>query len=118
VLKPGGRLVLALYHRWSAFHLVTLLLYRGILCGEMNRLGYDGLLATIEHGAGGVERKPLVKLYGRRQLRHMLGDFREVQICVRHFRREQLPAGRLLPRFLEPLIEPWLGWYVVAFATK
>jgi hypothetical protein len=48
----------------------------------------------------------------------MLGDFREVQICVRHFRREQLPAGRLLPRFLEPLIEPWLGWYVVAFATK
>jgi hypothetical protein len=48
----------------------------------------------------------------------MLGDFREVQICVRHFRREQLPAGRLLPRFLEPLIEPWFGWYVVAFATK
>jgi SAM-dependent methyltransferase len=118
VLKPGGRLVLALYHRWSAFHLATLLLYRGILRGELRRLGYDGLLATIEHGADGVERKPLVKLYGRRQLRNMLGDFREVRICVRHFRREQLPAGWLLPRFLEPLIEPWLGWYVVAFATK
>ena len=62
--------------------------------------------------------EPLVKLYGRWQLRHILGDFRDVSICVRHFRREHLPMGRLLPRFLEPLIEPWLGWYVVAVATK
>ncbi len=118
VLKPGGRLILALYHRWSAYHLVTLLLYRGILRGELRRLGYAGLLATIEHGADGIEHKPLVKLYGRWQLRHILGDFRDVSICVRHFRREHLPMGRLLPRFLEPLIEPWLGWYVVAVATK
>jgi len=119
VLKPGGRFILALYHRWSAYHLVTLLLYRGILRGELRRLGYDGLLATIEHGADGIDRKPLVKLYGRRELRHILGDFREVQICVRHFQGEQLPlVGRVMPRFLERLIEPWLGWYVIAIATK
>lgn len=119
VLKPGGRLILALYHRWSAYHLITLLLYRGILRGDLRRLGYDGLLATIEYGADGIERKPLVKLYDRRQLSHILGDFREVRICVRHFRREQLPiVGRLFPRFLEPLIGACLGWYVVAFATK
>ena len=119
VLKPGGRLILALYHRWSAYHLVTLLLYRGILRGELRRLGYDGLLATIEYGADGIDRKPLVKLYGRRQLRHILGDFCDVRICVRHFRGEHLPiVGRLVPQFIERLIEPWFGWYVVAFATK
>jgi len=119
VLKPGGRLILALYHRWSAYHLITLLLYRGILRGELRRLGHDGLLATIEYGADGIEQKPFVKLYSRRQLRHILGDFREVEICVRHFKGAQLPlGGRFMPRFLERLIEPWLGWYVVAVATK
>jgi 2-polyprenyl-3-methyl-5-hydroxy-6-metoxy-1,4-benzoquinol methylase len=119
VLKPGGRLILALYHRWSAYHLITLLLYRGILRGELRRLGYDGLLATIEYGADGIERKPLVNLYSRRQLRHILGDFGEVEICVRHFRGAQLPlGGHFMPRFLERLIEPWFGWYVVAVATK
>lgn len=119
VLKPGGRLILALYHRWSAYHLITLLVYRGILRGELWRLGYDGLLSTIEYGADGIEQKPLVKLYSRRQLRHILGDFRDVQICVRHFLGTQLPlVGRLMPRFLERLIEPLGGWYVVAFATK
>lgn len=119
VLRPGGRLILTLYHRWSAFHLVTLLLYRGVLRGEIKRLGYDGLLATIEGGADGVKNKPLVKLYGRRELRHMLNDFDNVNICVRHFQREQLPMGRLLmPRFLERIVEPCFGWYLVAFATK
>lgn len=119
VLKPGGKFIVALYHRWSAYHIVTLLLYRGILRGELRRLGRSGLLATIEHGADGIERKPLVKLYGRGQLRAILGDFREVQIRVRHFQGAQLPLfGRLIPRFLERLIERWFGWYVVAFATK
>ncbi len=119
VLKPGGQLVLSLYHRWSAFYLLTLLIYRGLLRGELRKLGHDGLLATIEYGADGIAVKPYVRLYGRLQLRNILGDFRKVRICVRHFRREQIPVlGRFLPRFLERWLEPVLGWYVVAFAEK
>lgn len=119
VLKPGGRLILSLYHRWSAFYLLTLLLYRGIMRGELRKLGHDGLLSTIEYGADGIDVKPFVRLYSRAQLRAILGDFRKVSICVRHFRREQVPViGRFLPRPLERMLEPLLGWYVVAFAEK
>ncbi len=119
VLKPGGRLILTLYHRYSVFHLVTLLAYRGVLRGELRRLGYDGLLATIEQGADGIDIKPLVKLYGRRQLAFLLADFSSVRIRAAHFVREQIPVvGKLLPRAIEPLVEPWGGWYLVAHAVK
>jgi SAM-dependent methyltransferase len=119
VLAPGGLFILSLYHRTSAFLLFDILLNRGILRGGLWRLGYRGLMSTIECGADGVGLKPLVKTYGRRQLRHILGDFSHVSFKVAHFRREHVPRlGRFIPRRLERWLEPWLGWYLIAFATK
>ncbi len=118
VLKPGGRFIVTLYHRHSLYYLVTLYLYRGLLRGEIGRLGLDGLLATVEHGADGVSIKPLVKLYTRAELRTLLGDFADVSIRVAHFTCEQLPGGRFLPRVLERLIDPRWGWYVIGEARK
>jgi len=119
VLKPGGRFILTLYHRHSLYHWATLMAYRGILRGELRRLGRDGLLATVERGADGVAIKPLVKLYSRRQLAWLLEDFSRVSIRVAHFTREQLPArGRYLPRAFERIADPRWGWYVIADAVK
>ena len=119
VLKPGGLFIMSVYHTYSAFHLCSKLFYEGVLRGRLRKLGHDGLMATVEHGADGVEIKPLVKMYRKGQLRHMLADFAEVRFKVAHFTREHIPKlGRLLPRFCERLLEPWLGWYLVAFATK
>lgn len=118
VLKPGGRLILTVYHRYSAFHIGSVLAYRGIILGQLRRLGYDGLLATIEYGANGTSIKPLVKTFSKATIRCMLEQFVDVRVTVAHFRREHLPLGRLLPRFLEHHLEPYLGWYVVAFAIK
>ena len=119
VLKPSGLLVLSLYHRYSAFHLFSKLLVQGILNGDLRRLGYRGLMSTIEHGADGIAIKPLVKTYGRRQLRDILGDFSRVHFRVAHFTRDHIPKlGRLIPHAAERWLEPHLGWYVVAFATK
>jgi hypothetical protein len=76
-------------------------------------------MATIERGADGVHVRPLVKTYTGRQLRTLLADFSFVRIKVRHFRGDHLPIlGRLIPRSLERPLEPLLGWYLVAFATK
>ena len=119
VLAPGGLFILGLYHRYSAFHLFAKLLYEGVLHGGLRRLGYRGLMATIECGADGIELRPLVKTYGRRHLRHLLGDFSKVRFQVAHFRRDHIPRlGRLIPRVAERWLEPYLGWYVIAFATK
>lgn len=119
VLKPGGRLILALYRKNSAYHWIQMLLVNGILKGQLRKLGYAGLLSTIEYGADGIKVKPLVKLYGGKQLKIILSDFSQVETKVTFFKREHLSKfGWFLPRFMEKVLEPWFGWYVVAYAVK
>lgn len=119
VLKPGGRMVLSLYYTYSAFHLFSMLLVQGLVRGNLKRLGYRGLMSTLEHGADGVTIKPLVKTYSKRQLKCMLADFSSVEFKIAHYKRDHIPViGRVLPAFLERLLEPVLGWYVIAYATK
>lgn len=119
VLKPGGKCLVALYRRYSFFHMY-LVLVRGILMGRLFRLGYEGLLATIEGGADGVELKPYVKLYNRREAAALFTGFDVVAVSV-----HQVELGRFstsLPgRLLRPLLqalEPVLGWYVVCEAVR
>ena len=119
VLKPGGLLVLSLYHTYSAFHIFSKLLYEGLLLGKLRKLGYRGLMATVENGADGIKIKPLVKTYSKKELKVILSDFSEVDFKVAHFKREHIPAvDRFLPKFVEAWFEHYLGWYVIAFARK
>jgi hypothetical protein len=76
-------------------------------------------MSTVEHGADGISIKPLVKTFRKRELQYLLSDFSRVEFKVAHFKREHiLLIGRLIPRCLEPILEPYLGWYLIAFATK
>jgi ubiquinone/menaquinone biosynthesis C-methylase UbiE len=119
VLKRGGEFMLGLYHRDSAFHYASVLLTNGLLNGNLRRLGYDGLLATVEKGADGTNIKPLVKLYTPYQLRLMLSDFRQVSINIRHLERSHFSVlARFVPPSLVPSLEHKLGWYVIAHAQK
>jgi ubiquinone/menaquinone biosynthesis C-methylase UbiE len=119
VLRPGGRCFVALYHKGSFFHLYMLLV-RGVLQGRLLRLGYEGLMATVEGGADGVVIRPYVKLYSRREARRLLSDFRIDRVSVHHVEigrfRERL-VGKLVAPVLARL-EPLLGWYVVCDATR
>lgn len=119
VLKPGGRFLMSVYHRHSAYHYATLLLANGLVRGKLWRLGYPGLLATIEYGADGIDIKPYVRLYSRRGVWKLLADFRTVKVGVAHFDVRHVPVlWRLLPRQLEPALARWIGWYVVSEAVK
>lgn len=119
VLKPGGRLLISVYRKHSAFHYATLLLVDGIIRGKLWRLGYDGLLATIENGADGIAIKPYVRLYTASTLRALLRRFSCVEIHVAHFTNKQIPVlWRLIPKSFETLLEPALGWYLVVSAQK
>lgn len=119
VLKPGGRLLMSVYRRHSAFHYGSLLLANGIIKGKLWRLGYDGLLATIERGADGIKIKPYVKLYTARELRRLLSRFVRVDTHVAHFVARQVPVlWRFIPKSAEMKLAPMLGWYLVVNAHK
>jgi ubiquinone/menaquinone biosynthesis C-methylase UbiE len=119
VLKKGGQLILGLYYTFSAYHLFYLLLYRGLFKGELKKLGYRGLLSTVEYGADGIHMRPLVKTFSKRQLRYLLSHFSSLDFKIAHFKRHHIPyGGRLIPSSLEKILDPVMGWYVIAFARK
>lgn len=118
VLKPGGLFILSMYYKYSAFHLYNKCFYDGILRGKL-RLGYNGLMSTVERGADGLTLKPLVKTYSKRKLRNIMHDFSSIKLELAHFTRDHLPGiGIILPRNIEQLLEPLVGWYLIAFAKK
>ena len=119
VLKPGGRMILSLYHTYSAYHLFSMLLYQGMLKGKLAELGYRGLMSTVEYGANGRDIKPLVKTYSKKRLKRLMADLSSVEFRIAHINREHIPKlGKLMPGFLERRLEKRLGWYIIAFAAK
>jgi ubiquinone/menaquinone biosynthesis C-methylase UbiE len=118
VLKPGGELILAMYHRHSFFHAYTIVV-NGILRGNLRRLGYRGLMSLVESGADGIEFVPLVKTYSRNQLRTILEDFAHVRLDVRHLTPDDFgPLRRFIPESWAERAGKHVGWYLFARAIK
>jgi ubiquinone/menaquinone biosynthesis C-methylase UbiE len=119
VLKPGGRCLIALYHKGSFFHLYMILV-RGLLLGRLFRLGYEGLMSTVEAGADGVHTKPYVRVYSKHEVRALFSTFRIDRVAVRHVEIGRF-RDRLVGRLVSPLLrafESVLGWYVICDATR
>jgi ubiquinone/menaquinone biosynthesis C-methylase UbiE len=113
VLKPGGMLQTAVYHRYS---LATgTLLFRSLFNGSLFRLGLEGVLARIETGADGLDIKPYVKLYSRPEWRQLVeqAGFTTKLAAVRQIRFE----GAKVLNSLRPL-ETLIGWYVCGKFVK
>ena len=119
VLKPGGKFIITVYHKYSAFHLFSVLLANGFARRRYFTLGYDGLLSTIEKGADGITIKPFVRLYSPKKLKAMLVNFGDVSVHIKHLKASHFwKLEPVLPSFLLDFLEAYLGWYVVAKATK
>lgn len=120
VLKPGGRVMIALYYKWSAFHLFCKLLANGLRNGWLFTKGYKGLLATIEMGADGVKVKPYVRLYTKMEVRRLMNIFEEKDLSIHQLHEDHFwPPfiGRILRDRLKQL-ESRMGWYVTYRGLK
>ncbi len=120
VLTPGGRAIIGVYHRYSAFFLFSVLGESFLLRLRFLREPYRRTLSRIEYRQNG-DACPLVKLYSRRSLRRLLCDFKEVRIQCVHLERSHFGIfGRYLPT---ALLRRWersgqFGWYLIAKCTK
>ena len=115
ILKPGGgKVMIACYYKWSAFHLFCKLLANGLCKGWLFTKGYDGLLATIETGADGINVKPYVRLFSKSDIRCLMKAFTPDNISIHQLNEDHFwrpLVGRLLRNRLKQL-EPHIGWYV------
>lgn len=107
VLKPGGVLQTAVYHLYSIHTLAFLL--RSAVSGQLFKIGFAGVLSTIEKGADGVTVKPYVKLYSKAGWKNEVerAGLKTERIAVRQVNFE----GKKFLNALRPL-EGALGWYV------
>ena len=121
VLKPGGRAIIAMYHRDSAFYWFYTIFIRGVLKAGLLRQGYRRLVADIEQHDH-TDALPLVKVYSRGQLQRLFARFRFVETEVHHLQPSHFsylaPIARRLPASWMDAASRHLGWYVFAKATK
>ncbi len=120
VLAPGGIAIIGMYHRWSPYYIA--LKARYFLAGDFRAQAWRDVLSTIEVRRHS-DARPLVKVYSRSRLAGMLTDFKDVRLEVHHLPYPDFALHRSIlrapvPRMVVERLEPYLGWYVMAFCTK
>lgn len=110
VLRPGGRLILMVYHRDSALYRVRFQALRLLLGRDTQR--------QVNEVDGAAN--PLGRVYSRDELRSLLGRFVDVELSVGLLQPWMLPPplGRFAPRRLLSRIERCFGWFLYAKARK
>jgi len=121
VLNPGGKAIIALYHKYSLFW-IFVILYEMILKGGFLKKTIRQRLSEIE--MGGKETKPLVKLYTGRSAKGLFERFNKIKIQTRHIGIGL--SGRLINKILKipgmnkifELLSLKFGWYLIIEAAK
>ena len=115
VLKPGGRIVIGLYHKNSWHYWFNLFFVKGIIKRELNKSTMAQVLSQTEFTRSGI--KPLVRVYSRRECLRLFKKFIDLRIKTFHFTNKQIPrVGDFLPKNLS--LFSFLGWYVFVFGSK
>lgn len=121
VLKPGGKVMIALYNKWSAAFLCRTILIDGLVRGNLFRLGYQGLLSTIESGADGINIKPYVKMYSKKTTRNLLENFQVINISVNQLKPHHIHSifkKSKIMTYLARKLDGRLGWYVSGIGVR
>lgn len=113
VLKPGGRVIIALYHKYSAFYIFSHIFNLSFWIEPRRRW-----MSRIEYRENS-DACPLVKVYSQTKVRNMLHKFNSIHIDRRHL--ELTHFGKLrkfIPSRLIEKLEHKLGWYLIAKCSK
>ncbi|HEY3375019.1 MAG TPA: class I SAM-dependent methyltransferase [Candidatus Aquicultor sp.] len=123
VAKHGGEFWVIIYHKNSVFYRLTVTLADHILGLGFLKRSLRERRSMIEYTTSA--KLPLVNVYSRRQLKHMLRKvgFSVESLCVRKLVKEDFPSSiqRLYPAMSQKwldLIGRYFGWYVIAQARK
>jgi ubiquinone/menaquinone biosynthesis C-methylase UbiE len=117
VLKPDGRAIIGVYHKYSAYYLFSFLSRHFLRLGFL-RESYRRSLSRIEHRKNS-DACPLVRLYSRKKLLAMLREFSDVRIECVHLKRSHFgPFKKLVTSHGLHKLKNRLGWYLIAKCIK
>jgi 2-polyprenyl-3-methyl-5-hydroxy-6-metoxy-1,4-benzoquinol methylase len=121
VLKPGGQLIVMLYHKGFKYYVRKLFLY-GVLRAEFLRLSPQEVVNRHSEDFGG---SPLTKVYSRGQARKLFAAFEQLALdCYRlddyiPFRGHRFSLARsILPSRLYRAMENTAGWNLIIRGSK
>lgn len=110
VLKPGGRLILMLYHRDSA-------LYRFLfpMLSHLRSVPIEQLVNEVD-GVG----NPKGEVFSKREVEQLLHGYSDLQLEIRTLQGWMLlpKGGRFVPDWLFKPFESRVGWFLYAKASK
>jgi len=110
VLKPGGRIIIMLYHRHS-MHVVL-----GLLYAKFSKVTKNGKTSEEWVRMYDGDDNPLGKAYTRSEVRRMFSRFRELRLqTVDPYRRR---LSRFANQVNQRLISPWWGFWLVIKGSK
>ena len=121
VLKPGGRIIVMLYHKGFKYYVRKLFLY-GVLKGELLRSSVQEIINRHSEDFG---ESPLTKVYTRREARRMFERFDDLSLKSYRlddylpFRGRHISPSRIfLPAAAYRALENLLGWNLVIKGNK
>jgi ubiquinone/menaquinone biosynthesis C-methylase UbiE len=120
VLKTGGRAIIGVYHIFSAIFFVSVVLELYLLRLGFLRESFRRTLSRVEVRQHS-DACPLVKVYSRRSLGRLLGQFHSVRIECVHLECSHFGVfGRLVPERVVRWLDrrQLMGWYLIAKCTK
>lgn len=111
VLKPEGKTIVMIYHKFSLLALRIILL-RGIPTGELFTKGFQYVISKYTENIN--QKNPLTKVFSRKEAKKMFKNFSDIQI-----RTFLTPYETYrIPRFIVRIIPDFLGWFMVISAKK
>lgn len=146
VLKPGGRVIVMLYHRGSYNYRIGIRVLRragagllktdtgikliNVLTGEpAEALQERAAMMRATNGETSADQllnestdgagNPLARVYSRREARQLFKDFSKVELRAYFLNKRFIPiVGNLLPRSIESALASRWGWHLWIYATK
>ncbi len=124
VLKPEGKIFIALYNRNSIYFWLFIFLYEYILKLKFLKNSLKELFHSIEYG--GIETKPLVVLYTKKEIRKLFAPFKNLKIYTRHSGLPTKTKFKLVNKIINTnlfklpfeFLSKWFGWYIIIEGQK
>lgn len=116
VLKPGGKIIALFYNKNSFHYYINIILYNGIVRGELQYLTFDKLLDWY---AGDGFGYPHVRYLTKTELKNLFRSYENLKFYISNLDKDQLPflsrffSGRMLAFFSQ-----YFGYYLTIKAFK